>query len=108
MDKSALGISTGDQLLQINGRSLPGATGTNTTTEEAGYFDYTLVGNDYCARNGVVLPPVIGTPTGAGPVIESDCGGSSKSCNGGSLNWLLLMPLMIFGLGRRFSFQLKK
>jgi hypothetical protein len=44
IDKSKLGVSAGDSLLAVHADSLPAETGLNITTEEAGYFDYKVVG----------------------------------------------------------------
>jgi hypothetical protein len=44
IDKAKLGIRTGDTLLGVHADSLPAETGLNITLEEAGYFDYKVVG----------------------------------------------------------------
>jgi hypothetical protein len=48
IDKDKLGVSSGDTLLAVHADSQPAETGSNITREEAGYFDYKLVGNDVC------------------------------------------------------------
>jgi hypothetical protein len=55
--KSKLGVETGDTLLGVYATTWPGATSANVTTEEAGYVNYTLRGNDFCANGGVIFPP---------------------------------------------------
>jgi hypothetical protein len=50
IDKSKLGVHSGDTLLSVYADSLPGETGLNITLEEAGYFDYKLAGNDVCGH----------------------------------------------------------
>jgi hypothetical protein len=52
IDKARLGVRTGETLLAVHADSLPGETGLNVTREEAGYFDYEVVGNDFCKRGG--------------------------------------------------------
>ena len=46
--KEKLGVGTGDKLLAVHADSQPGDAGLNVTREEAGYFDYEVVGNDFC------------------------------------------------------------
>ncbi|HEX5760415.1 MAG TPA: fibronectin type III domain-containing protein [Thermoanaerobaculia bacterium] len=48
IDKAKLGVVAGDKLLAVHADSLPGETGLNVTREEAGYFDYTVVGSAAC------------------------------------------------------------
>jgi fibronectin type III domain protein len=48
IDKDKLGVRTGETLLAVHADSLPTETGFNVTREEAGYFDYKVVGNDFC------------------------------------------------------------
>lgn len=48
IDKTKLGIETGDELLQVFADSQPGPVNSNVTREEAGYFEYTLIGNEFC------------------------------------------------------------
>jgi hypothetical protein len=52
IDKSKIGVKTGETLLAVHAESLPSETGLNVTLEEAGYFDYKVVGNDYCKSGG--------------------------------------------------------
>ncbi len=53
IDKDKLGVRTGETLLAVHADSLPSETGFNITREEAGYFDYKVVGNDFCSRRGM-------------------------------------------------------
>lgn len=110
LDKKKLGLATGDKLLAVNGRSLPATRTNNILTEEAGYFDYTRVGNDYCTRGGIVLPPItpgpVTPPPGSGPVTPPS--GSSNSIiggfgkfGGGGLGALLLLPMLAAAALRR-------
>ena len=70
LNKDALGLATGSRLLAVTGWSYPSsASSSNVTREESGYFDYTLVGNDFCEKGGIVLPPI---GPGAGPVINGN------------------------------------
>ena len=97
LDKAKLGLGTGDRLLAVNGRSLPATRTNNILTEEAGYFDYTLQGNDFCARGGIVVPPVINP--GGGPVDGPGGGGFLEEGRfGGALAGWLLLPLTVAGL----------
>ena len=48
IDKDRIGVRTGETLLAVYADSLPSETGANITLEEAGYFDYRIVGNDFC------------------------------------------------------------
>lgn len=99
-DKAKLSVATGDHLLAVNGRSFPSVRGSNVLTEEAGYFDYQLVGNDYCARGGIVLPP--GGGAGAGPVITPAVAPQDSGRFGaGALGLGLLGLLLMAGLRRR-------
>lgn len=50
IDKDKLGVRAGDALLAIHADSQPSDTGSNITREEAGYFDYQVVGKDFCTR----------------------------------------------------------
>ena len=96
LDKATLGLVTGDKLLAVNGRSLPATRTNNILTEEAGYFDYTLVGNDYCAKGGIVLPPVINP--GSGPVTTPGSGSGATSGIGGRFGGGALGGLLLIGL----------
>lgn len=49
IDKAKLGVRAGDTLLAVHADSQPADTGSNITREEAGYFDYKVIGNDFCA-----------------------------------------------------------
>ena len=49
IDKAKLGVRAGDSLLSVFADSQPAETGSNITREEAGYFDYKVIGNDFCA-----------------------------------------------------------
>lgn len=62
LDKSKLGLQNGDTLLSVYATTWPGAASANVTTEEAGYVDYTLRGNDFCANGGVITPPPVTLP----------------------------------------------
>lgn len=44
IDKDKLGVRPGETLLAVHADSLPSETGLNITREEAGYFDYKVVG----------------------------------------------------------------
>jgi hypothetical protein len=48
IDNAKLGVHAGDSLLSVYADSLPSETGLNITREEAGYFDYKVIGNDFC------------------------------------------------------------
>jgi hypothetical protein len=50
IDKAKLGVQAGDSLLSVYADSQPTETGLNITREEAGYFDYKVIGNDFCTR----------------------------------------------------------
>jgi hypothetical protein len=63
--KSKLGVETGATLLGIYATTWPSAASANVTTEEAGYVDYTLRGNDFCATGGVIPPPPVPPPAPA-------------------------------------------
>ncbi|TAJ53198.1 MAG: hypothetical protein EPN60_03180 [Nevskiaceae bacterium] len=104
LDKDKLGLKTGDKLLGVNGRSFATSQQRNTLTDEAGYFDYTLQGNDFCAKGGIVLPPVIDPPPGGGPVVPPPGSGANASEGrfGGALGAGLL-PLLLLALRRRRS-----
>ena len=87
LDKAKHGLATGDSMLAVNGRSLPFSRTNNILTEEAGYFDYKLVGNDFCAKGGIVLPPATEPVPGSGSVVTPTpgtitgaprCGGHGK------------------------------
>ena len=105
LDKAKLGLATGDSLLAVNGRSLPFTRTNNILTEEAGYFDYKLVGNDYCAKGGIVIPPTVEPPPGGGPVVTPgpapDVGAAPSTAAGstgrfgGALGLLALLPLLV-------------
>ncbi len=104
LDKAKLGLATGDRMMAVNGRSLPATRTNNILTEEAGYFDYTLVGNDYCAKGGIVLPPPVEPVPGGGPVVTPPIGdpasGNTNGRFGGSMG--LLLPLLaLAGCWRR-------
>lgn len=110
LDKAKLGLTTGDRMLAVNGRSLPFSRTNNILTEEAGYFDYTLVGNDFCAKGGIVLPPATEPVPGGGPVVPpgpglvppvSSAGSAGGRFGGGAPSALLLLPLALLALRRR-------
>jgi hypothetical protein len=70
LNKDALGLANGSRLLAVTGWSYPSsASSSNVTREESGYFDYTLAGNDFCEKGGIVLPPIEGP--GGGPVVDN-------------------------------------
>lgn len=70
LDKQALGLENGSRLLAVTGWTYPSsASSSNVTREESGYFDYTLVGNDFCEKGGIVLPPI---GPGAGPIVNGN------------------------------------
>jgi hypothetical protein len=60
--KDKLGVRTGDTLLAVHADSLPTETGLNITREEAGYFDYKVVGNDFCRSKGVASTAALVSP----------------------------------------------
>ena len=99
VEKALLGIEQGDTLLQIYASTLPGAAGSNILTEEAGYFDYTLVGNDYCSRGGLPVPPVTVTPVDPGTPSGGDQAATGGA--GGVLGLWLLAGLGGLVLRRR-------
>lgn len=121
LDKAKLELDTGDTMAAINGRSLPATRTNNILTEEAGYFDYKLQGNDYCAKGGIVLPPQVEPPPGGGsvtpppppsgsppPVVgappASDAGNATTGGRFGGALGLLLLPLLVLaGFRRRKS-----
>ncbi|MES2684053.1 MAG: GlyGly-CTERM sorting domain-containing protein [Pseudomonadota bacterium] len=115
LDKAKLGLATGDQMLSVNGRSLPFTRTNNILTEEAGYFDYKLVGNDFCAKGGIVLPPVTEPAPGSGPVVPPGSppvigapgsgSGSSAGRFGGGAMGLVLLPLLGAAVWRRRKSQ---
>lgn len=76
--KDKLGLRSTDTLLQAYVLTLPPGAGSNITSEEAGYVDYKLVGNDFCANGGVISPPVLdgGSSGGGGTVEEGRFGGA--------------------------------
>lgn len=92
VDKAVLGVDTGDTLLQIYAYTLTTGAGSNILTEEAGYFDYTLVGNDYCSRGGLPIPPVTVTPNP--PAGESPASSDQGRFGGGAAGGRLLIALM--------------
>ena len=99
--KEKLGLATGDTLKSVYGLTLPPGAGSNITTEEAGYFDYTLLGNDFCAKGGVLLPPevpVVVPPVVEVPVVKTPDEGRFGTT---SLGWLLLLPLGLMAALRR-------
>jgi hypothetical protein len=90
--KSKLGLATGDTILGVYATTWPGAASANVTTEEAGYVDYELRGNDFCAKGGIINPPP------PDPVIDVD---DSNNRLGGALPGSVLLLLGALGLLRR-------
>lgn len=102
VDKALLEIAQGDTLLQIYGSTLPGAAGSNILTEEVGYFDYTLVGNDYCTRGGLPVPPVTVTPVDPpAPDPEPEAPAAGATGSGGALGWLFSLAGLLLAIRRR-------
>ena len=92
--KSKLGLQTGDTILGVHATTWPGAASANVTTEEAGYFDYKLRGNDFCALGGTIPPPP--TLPGPPPVVSPD----NNRMFGGALPLATLLVLSGLALAR--------
>ena len=90
VDKAQLGVSTGDLLSQVWVETLTTGAASNITTEEAGYFDYQLIGNEFCV-DGVIDPPEVDPP-------QASADGESKY---GALAPLLLAVLALGAALRR-------
>lgn len=93
--KDKLGLQTGDRISGVYGLTLTPGAGTNILTEEAGYADYTLVGNDFCAKGGIVLPPVTTPP----PVVVTPPASTGQDQGRFGSGALSLALLSLFGLG---------
>ncbi len=104
VDKARLGVDNGDVLLQVYAETTPGASGSNVLTEEAGYFDYRIQGNDFCANGFVIAPPgdsgPAPTPVPTTPPNPAPINDGSGFGRGGSLGWLGL-ALLLCGSARR-------
>lgn len=96
LNKEALGLKNGSRLLAVTGWSYPSsASSSNVTREESGYFDYTLIGNDFCANGGIVLPP---PDEGGGAVVEAGGPGAGNNVLGGAVPLGTLGLLGVAGL----------
>ena len=101
LDKATLGITKGMAIDGIAGsirQTSNPANGSGLTVDSAAASGpYVIVGNDVCASPDINIAPTPAVGTGG------DCGGTSANCSGGgSLGWLILLPMLGFALRRRF------
>lgn len=96
LPKDAIGVRSTDTLLGVYADSWPSLASANVTVDEAGYFDYKVVGNDFCKNGGVISPPDIG---GGGTTGGGTTGGGSGSDDAGRFGGALPLATLAMLLG---------